>query len=357
MGEIGRCGWTHTPPNTKINYGYFHYIQANPDLVQPTLADIEDWKPDNSGQKKMISYHVWEDIQYNWPDGKTQFTGREELQWFIYWLQSIPGLNNHIPYTYNGEAHEITNWWKFFHNWDYYAKNETGLYVKLGPHSIHIADFPQKVCSGTEFELQFILNREFEENNTFKVEMSDYNGNFSNSTIIGSLKSSVSGKILCKIPYDAIQSSNYKLRIISSNPEVVSNVNSTIISIIRLAEPEITGETSACKFNIMEYIYNYEENIRYKWFVTGGNIQGCDTCQIVSVLWNNENSNEGKVILIAENSVFCKSYDTLVVNLIPSPVPEIEGSKVVCQGQTLELTSKLNEGHNFKWNEIGRAHV
>jgi hypothetical protein len=353
VGKIGRCGWTHTPPNTEINYGYFHYIQANPDLVQPTLADIEDWKPDNSGQKKLISYHTWEDIQYNWPDGKTQFTGREELQWFIYWLQSIPGFQNKIPYSLNGEEYYIPNWWKFFYDWDYYAKNDTGLYVKKAPHSVHIAEFPHKLCAGAEFELPFILNRDYEVNNIFKVEMSDYTGNFANSTIIGNLSSQVSGNILCKIPDDAIQSSNYKLRIISSNPEVISNVNSTSFSILRIANPDITGESSVCKFNSMDYIYNFEENMRYKWSVSGGMIQGCDTCQTVTVLWNDENSNEGKVILKAENSIFCESYDTLNVNLIPLPVPEIEGSKVLCRGQILQLSSKLNEGYDFKWKVQG----
>ena len=135
VGKIGRCGWTHTPPNTEINYGYMSYIQHDTTLVKPVLSDIEDWKPDNSGVKTLVSYHNWEDKIYDWPDSLTEFDGRNELQWFIYWLQSIPGYNNNIPY---GCDKVITNWWEFIARWDSCNLNGTGLYETRPAGIIHV---------------------------------------------------------------------------------------------------------------------------------------------------------------------------------------------------------------------------
>jgi hypothetical protein len=134
VGKIGRCGWTHTPPNTEINYGYMSYIQHDTSRVKPVLSDIEDWKPDNSGVKSLVSYHNWEDKIFKWPDSVAVFADREELQWFMYWLQSIPGYNNKIHY---GCQSEVTNWWKIIARWDSCNINNYGLYQPRPKYSIH----------------------------------------------------------------------------------------------------------------------------------------------------------------------------------------------------------------------------
>lgn len=135
VGKMGRCGWTHMPPNTDKDYYYMHYIQIDTNLVKPTWSDIEDWKPDNSGEKKLISHHSWEDIKYEWPDGINEFGERYELQWFIYWLNAIPGYENNIPYNLNSKNYRCSNWWKFLYDWDTYTSKEIGLWEEI-PNSI-----------------------------------------------------------------------------------------------------------------------------------------------------------------------------------------------------------------------------
>jgi hypothetical protein len=113
----GRVGWTHMPPNTTDHYDYY-----NQDLF---LSDIEDWKPDETGEEKMVHANTWGSIEYNWPDDNlNDIPGRTEAQWYIYWMQNIPGFQNNIPH---GEQY-ITNWWSFFADWDASIENELGLY-------------------------------------------------------------------------------------------------------------------------------------------------------------------------------------------------------------------------------------
>ncbi|HWN40144.1 MAG TPA: Ig-like domain-containing protein [Gammaproteobacteria bacterium] len=110
----GRAGWTHMPPNTTVNYDYL-----NATLVK---SDIEDWRPDGGGVKKAVNVNTWGNLTFPWP-GAMEFPQRVETQWYIYWFQSMPGLDNHIP---RGSG-EMTNWWRFVGDWDRAIQANVGL--------------------------------------------------------------------------------------------------------------------------------------------------------------------------------------------------------------------------------------
>lgn len=112
---LGRCGDTHHPPNTTTDYDYL-----NTALVE---SDIEDWKPDNSGAKKMVNVDTWGNLSFNWP-GASDFSQRIETQWYMYWMQSMPGNGNSIPHG----ANWMSNWWKFVGDWDATTTANMGLY-------------------------------------------------------------------------------------------------------------------------------------------------------------------------------------------------------------------------------------
>jgi hypothetical protein len=114
-----RCGWTHVPPNTSVEYDY----RANYDEV---LSDIADWTPTGIGQKTLVSAHTWGDHPYPWPLGMASSfqEDRNEAQWYIYWMQSMPGRGNTIPYGTN----RTTNWWAFTGDWDGSIRRGLGLY-------------------------------------------------------------------------------------------------------------------------------------------------------------------------------------------------------------------------------------
>lgn len=111
----GRCGWTHMPPNTTQDYDY-----QNTTLVE---SDIEDWTPEGTGQRKPVNALTWGDILYPWPDAQP-IPQKTESQWYIYWMQSMPGRGNQIPYAQN----RMTNWWHFTADWDASIRAGLGLY-------------------------------------------------------------------------------------------------------------------------------------------------------------------------------------------------------------------------------------
>jgi hypothetical protein len=112
----GRAGWTHMPPNTTGNYDWY-----NPTLV---ASDIEDWRPDNSGVRTMVNVDTWARKDYAWPSSQN-VPQKGESQWYIYWMQNMPGRDNDIP---RGQ-HRMTNWWEFVGDWDGAMQRRLGLHT------------------------------------------------------------------------------------------------------------------------------------------------------------------------------------------------------------------------------------
>ena len=48
--------------------------------------------------------------------------------WLIYWMQSIPSLDNNIPYNFDNNNYTITNWWDIIYKWDETIINNTNLF-------------------------------------------------------------------------------------------------------------------------------------------------------------------------------------------------------------------------------------
>ena len=113
----GRAGWTHMPPNTIKHYDYT-------ETMTPVESDIEDWTPDNIGEKKLINVDIYGNIKYDWRESDPmKIPQRIESQWYIYWMQNMPGYNNVIKYNNK----EMTNWWEFTADWDKTISSGKGL--------------------------------------------------------------------------------------------------------------------------------------------------------------------------------------------------------------------------------------
>ena len=96
------------PPNTTKHYDY----TGTRALVN---SDIEDWTPDNSGAQRLVNVDTYGNLTYPWPDpNPAAIPQRVESQWYIYWMQSMPGHENRIRY---GNKN-MTNWWVFTADWD-----------------------------------------------------------------------------------------------------------------------------------------------------------------------------------------------------------------------------------------------
>src|SRR6218665_2158953 len=103
------------------------------------------------------------------------------------------------------------------------------LKVSYG-QTITIVPFSGTFCSGVGIEVSYSTTGLFNIGNLFNLKLSDSNGSFSNPVIIGSnmsLNSLISGNI----PKIIVESEGYRLRIVSSDPIVISNDNGNNIKL------------------------------------------------------------------------------------------------------------------------------
>lgn len=129
---LGRVGMTHFPPNTTQDYDYGNKVKVE--------SDIMNWIP-AGGKKDFVNVDTWMKVSYPFSHTSrfTQKCGDEQCvvdynndphyKWMLFWFQSIPGMNNQIPFEYNGITHTLSNWWDLYYNWDEATKNNKTLWI------------------------------------------------------------------------------------------------------------------------------------------------------------------------------------------------------------------------------------
>jgi hypothetical protein len=87
-------------------------------------SDCEDWTPGRTGKLKPVNASTWGNIPYRWPAG-TEPSPKIESQYYIYWMQNMPGDGNQIRF---GNNQIMNNWWRFTADWDAAISSKLGLY-------------------------------------------------------------------------------------------------------------------------------------------------------------------------------------------------------------------------------------
>jgi len=86
---------------------------------------------------------------------------------------------------------------------------------------------PSEYCAGDTLFISYTTQKEFESDNKFKAILSDENGIFDLPTVIGNYNSKSSGTILGILPTELPKGTNYRVRVVSSNPQEVGSISPT----------------------------------------------------------------------------------------------------------------------------------
>jgi len=120
-------------------------------------------------------------------------------------------------------------------------------------------------CSGVQIAVPYSSTRQFESNNTFKVELSDATGSFSSPVTIGTLAGkALSGSINVKIPFNTASGAGYRLRVSSSSPSFTGTASYQNLTITRTTQgnsgylADANGSQSVSIGN--EVIQNFSDN-------------------------------------------------------------------------------------------------
>lgn len=222
---------------------------------------------------------------------------------------------------------------------DCFAMAMAGVYLQMADTPVTIAEpfLDTLYCVGDTFDLKYSVITKFRSNNVFKVFLSEGNGSFTNSTLIGSKNSDTAGYVTCVIPANAPADSNYILRITASSPvDTIGNNDKKIRISHYPLHPVVMSSSPACEGTTLSlYDFSIDLAAQYTW--TGPNNFRM-TLQNPQVL-NIPLAGNGTYVLFKEN-YSCGFRDSLPVVVKPRPAkPSLAVTGPACEGDSVKVTA------------------
>jgi hypothetical protein len=102
------------------------------------------------------------------------------------------------------------------------------------------------LCQGSSFVVDYTATGSFDGLNTFQALLSDENGSFTTSVIVGQYSSTLSGQIICSIPVNNVPGSGYRIRVDATDPSTTGEPNTVDIIIIGTPNAGSDGSVALC---------------------------------------------------------------------------------------------------------------
>lgn len=172
-------------------------------------------------------------------------------------------------------------------------------------------------CGGSSLTVSFAVAGTFGlcNSNIFNAQLSDATGSFSAPSVIGSISGTTDGIISCTIPANVPQGSQYRIRVVSTNPVVTGSNNGNDINInnVPVKPGIINGAASICLGAIEAYsVAPVMYASSYKWTVpAGATIQSGQGTTNITVQWV---SSGGILKVKTSNSCGSSANRTLTVS-------------------------------------------
>ncbi len=126
---------------------------------------------------------------------------------------------------------------------------------------------PAIYCAGAVVDVGFTaINGTFNTGNTFTAQLSDASGSFALPVSIGTIASTNSGTINSIIPLSVSAGTGYRIRVVSNNPELISNDNGSDITVIVVDMPEVVGIKNCGPAMLELSVTQTENSALYRWF-------------------------------------------------------------------------------------------
>jgi len=230
-----------------------------------------------------------------------------------------------------------------------YTGQLDAMFAEMSESELSLILTEEKYCSGKEYLINIdFINLTFDNNNEFIVELSDYQGSFSNPEIVGRKTSNSKTQLTIKLPELQEYSRNYQLRLKSTSPQY--NGNTSLDSITIFPEPKINNSSAPlCVGETMIFSTTDLPEVTYNWTFEEG--IKTDSSQVSNkVYW--ENAGEFKVTLISENPV-CKDTTTKTVKVSDLPIAEFVGDTIVCEFSNISYNTTSKADIKYTWDAEG----
>ncbi len=192
-------------------------------------------------------------------------------------------------------------------------------------------------CAGASFNVSYSFTGNLYAGNLFTAQLSDANGNFASPINIGTLSSTTNGTISVTIPISQPFGTNYRIRVVSSQPIYTGadNGNNITINTVPTLPGSINGNTTVCSGTANSYNINSVNGASsYTWSLPGG-WSGSSSSNSINIT---SGLNGGNILVSANNSCGSSPSQILYVNVnssVPSTPGLITGNNNICDGSSM----------------------
>lgn len=190
------------------------------------------------------------------------------------------------------------------------------------------------LCVNGSFQVPIIADGSFADTNVFRVEISDSNGNFSHSILVGNLLGDTTGTSYCTLPSSIIAATGYRLRIVAVSPPYTS-ASSMPLRVSDYPSISLTSNSPVCEGDNIQLSAtspNYQPS--FSWTGPNGfsaNNQQNTTVNNVSLA--SEGTYTGTVV-----SYKCATSDTITVSVTKPPkINVITPPQIVCEDGKMNI--------------------
>lgn len=203
------------------------------------------------------------------------------------------------------------------------------------------------LCAGNNLSVPYSINGVCNAGNIFTAQLSDATGSFVSPISIGTISSTTSGTISATVPSTVAYGTNYRVRVVSSNPPQNGERNNSNI-LINNAPSVLSSPSSktVCINSNTSFTSSVSSNsTSVQWYFNSSPVS---TATIATIsLPSVQLSNAGNYYLTVTNG--CGSSNSSTVTLtVNNPVVSVSGSTALCTGQSTTLTAA--GAVNYSWN-------
>lgn len=217
--------------------------------------------------------------------------------------------------------------------------------VDLSGRFLSIESGMIELCERSEFELDYDLGGEYEDDNVFVIEMS-VDAPFNNPIVFDTIKDVGQGTATIKMD-DRLVGSAYLCRIRSTNPKSNSSPDFRLIVTKGPDMPVVAGKVSVREGNSETYGVGDNPGSTYEWTVEGGTITTGFETNTITVLWGKD--GEGKVSCVETSEDGCASamgsldvtikFPKSIASTLPNNIkvyPTVVSDQLIIENSSLE---------------------
>jgi len=200
------------------------------------------------------------------------------------------------------------------------------------------------LCAGDSIHIAYKLTGSFLPGNVFTFQLSDKSGSFANPTILGTKADTANGMFEGIVPSGLTSGDEYRVRIVSSKPGLVSEPNDKKIGIGNPITVRAYASSPVCLHDT--FILGATVFSHYSDFFWNGPGVPAPNFASEHIKIPDAVFADSGMYYVEARDYGCKSFDSVYVVVRDNPIKSIGTSSVsLCTGDTIRLYSKVDTGN------------